>query len=238
MHYDRLMVNKEKDYSLYKTDYYSRTCWTKACTIEYALGFAEWDVITLQEHFNPVKADTYESANHDTAYYANLLFDYLKTNYPKADLYWHETWAYEIGYKLNSASDPDRMATEERQATNHENIKKVSQEICQQNNVPMIPCGDAWAIARANPILGQTLCERYMNGKYNNDHYHDGESGGQYLNACVWFEVLFKKSCIGNVYVPEAGGELEHPITIEKVQLLQQAAHDAVAAVYGADYAK
>jgi len=35
------------------------------------------------------------------------------------------------------------------------------------------------------------------------DMYHDGSiGGGQYLNACVWFEVLTGKSCLNNKYLP------------------------------------
>jgi hypothetical protein len=239
-HYTRLTSDKTADYSLYKTNAKDgrKTIYSKNCTIEQALAYENWDIITLQEHFNPVKGDSYTTAKADTMVYAKLLFDYLKTNHPNAGLYWHQTWAYEIGYKINDPTNENRMESLDRQATNHENMKKVCQEVAQTNNVPLIPSGDAWAIARTNPLFGQTLCERYMSGKYTNDHYHDGESGGQYLNACVWFEVLFGKSCIGNTFVPQAGGTLEHPLNAEKIAALQQIAHEAVAAVYGQSYAK
>ena len=237
-HYIRLTSDQTADYDLYKTTSTGRTKVKSKCTIKDALGAANWDVITLQEHFNPSKADLYATAKTDTIDNAKLIFDYLKQNHPNADLLWHQTWAYEVGYKLDDTSNANRMADVERQTRNYENMKKVSQEICKANDVAIIPAGDAWAVARANPALGQTLCERYASGKYNNDHYHDGESGGQYLNACVWFEVLFGKSCIGNTFAPQAGGKLEAPMTAERIQALQQAAHEAVAALYGANYAK
>jgi len=54
----------------------------------------------------------------------------------------------------------------------------------------------------------------------------------------VFFEVIFQKSCIGNTFRPEAGGELEHKLTDEKIVQLQAIAHQAVSAVYGEDFAK
>ena len=72
--------------------------------------------------------------------------------------------------------------------------------------------------------------------EYNNgegDYYHDGDiGGGQYLNACVWYEVLMGKSCVGNTWRPP------YELSEEKIAILQAAAHEAVAAVYGADHAK
>ena len=54
--------------------------------------------------------------------------------------------------------------------------------------------------------------------------------GGQYLNACVWFEIITGQSCIGTSYVPtyEHEGEiygLNEGITAEQ---LQNAAYQAV----------
>jgi hypothetical protein len=46
--------------------------------------------------------------------------------------------------------------------------------------------------------------------------------GGQYLNACVWFEVITGKSCVGNSFRPD------YALSAEKVEVLQQAAHQAV----------
>jgi hypothetical protein len=57
--------------------------------------------------------------------------------------------------------------------------------------------------------------------------------GGQYLNACIWFEVLSGKSCIGNTWRPS-----DYRLSEEKIAGLQLAAHQAVAEMYGADYAK
>ena len=87
----------------------------------------------------------------------------------------------------------------------------------------MIPGGDAWQIARANPWVGDVMCKE--------DMYHDGDvGGGQYLNACVWFEVFFGESCVGNTWRPA------YELSEDKITALQQAAHEAVVAVYGEAY--
>ena len=62
------------------------------------------------------------------------------------------------------------------------------------------------------------------------DGYHYGDiGGGQYLNACVWFEILTGKSCIGNPYRPLYMDDPELSPSEELVLMLQKAAHEAVA---------
>ena len=60
---------------------------------------------------------------------------------------------------------------------------------------------------------------------------HNGDvGGGQYLSACVWFETLTGRSCIGNTFRPvyTHNGQ-EYTLSEELVTILQQAAHQAVA---------
>ncbi|MBQ6839769.1 MAG: DUF4886 domain-containing protein [Oscillospiraceae bacterium] len=180
-----------------------------------ALPFMDWDVITLQQHFKPETTADYETAKGSCEPYAKDLYDQLKKDYPNAKLYWQQTWAYQAGH----AEIPDASAQTKQQNI----INQVSREICQENAVDRIPTGDAWTIARA--LVGDTLCLE--------DMYHDGDvGGGQYLNACVWFEVLTGKSCIGNTWRPS------YDLSEEKITQLQLAAHQAVAECYGEDYAK
>jgi hypothetical protein len=57
--------------------------------------------------------------------------------------------------------------------------------------------------------------------------------GGQYLNACVWFEVLTKQSCMGNPFVPsyycQDDGKT-YTLTDKQLYALQKAATTAVTA--------
>ena len=79
------------------------------------------------------------------------------------------------------------------------------------------------------------------------DGSHDGDiGGGQFLNACVWFETMTGISCLDIDYIPEyktsavIGDELMSLLHVVKTEngytldpefaaLLRQAAHDAVA---------
>ena len=183
-----------------------------------ALAYLDWQQISVQQHFTIGKTKSYEAAIESCIPHAKNVYDYIKNSNPNAQLYWQAHWAFGVGHD----TVPD-VATQTRQ---YINARAASVTVCEENGVAMIPTGDAWQLARADSMIGDTLCK--------NDNSHDGTTGGgQYLNACVWFEVLTGKSCIGNTWRPET-----YNLSEEKVVALQQYAHEAVAAVYGADYAK
>ncbi len=240
-HWDNLTVNKnntsKNTYKLYKTSGGTRKQMGKDTTLAGAISHTDWDVVVMNESVRPRKSDTYDAMHKNTVEDAKRIYDYIKAEHPSAALFWYQGYSYEIGW-TSSDDVSEHMTTKERQDTNHENIKRVSHLICKENGIGLLPVGDAWQIARENPVFGQHLTERWFNGNHKEDHYHDGESGGQYLNACVFFEGIFQKSCVGNSFFPEAGGPLEHELTRDKVAQLQKIAHEAVAAVYGNDFAK
>ena len=224
-------------YRFYKTAKGSRQQLGKSITLEGAISYTDWDVVVMNESVRPRKSDTYEAMYKNTVADAKRIYDYIKEKQPNAALFWYQGFSYEIGWTASN-DESEYMTTLERQDRNHENIKLASQLICQQNGIGLLPVGDAWQMARKDPDFGQHLTERWQNGNHLEDHYHDGESGGQYLNACVFFEVIFQKSCVGNTFLPQAGGKLEHELTPKKIKRLQEIAHKAVAEVYGNDFAK
>ena len=182
-----------------------------------ALPYADWDVITLQQHFGSGVKD-YDAALAKCQPYTKNLYDYLKANHPDSKLYWQTTWAYQVGH--------ESMPSEADQILRQNNIIAVSKTLAEESGVDVVPSGQAWKIARANPLVGDGLCRT--------DLYHDGDvGGGQYLNACVWFEVLTGKSCIGNTWRPD-----NYNLPEEKIIQIQLAAHQAVAEMYGENYAK
>lgn len=205
------------NYDFWITDSAGRWKHQTIKTFKEAVAYADWDVISLQQHFAPFITGSTADALKTCTPYVKDLYAYLKTNCPDAELYWHETWAYEVGHR----SMPD-AATQTKQQIS---ILEASAFLSEENGVALIPSGHAWTLARADDAVGDTLCL--------DDNLHDGESeGGQYLNACVWFEVLFRQSCVGNGWRPV------YFLKEQKLLALQQHAHDAVAAVYGEDYAK
>ena len=201
-------------YAIWQTDSSGRTKTSESAKLSDALAQADWDIISLQQHFPPALAYYSGPALESCEPYATELLASFRQSHPDAELFWHQTWAYQTDY---SGMDP------EKQTRQHNNIRLASRKLCEDHKIGLIPSGDAWQLARANPMVGDTLCK--------DDFYHDGDvGGGQYLNACVWFEVLFGKSCIGNTWRPG------YAISEEKITALQQAAHEAVTAIYGEEY--
>ena len=203
-------------------------------TLEYAEKKlkGEWDVISLQNSGAFSLLGDVENTEKNTLPQAKELYDYIKENYPEASLYWHQPWAYEIGYGKDK-SEAYQMNDVEHRTNMHKINKNVAQKVANENGVKIMPTGDAWEIARKSEIVGTTLCQRKGINGDEGDYYHDGDiGGGQYLNACVWYEVLMGKSCIGNTWRPK------YELSEEKIAILQAAAHEAVAAMYGPGYAE
>lgn len=199
-------------------------------TLEAGMKLQNWDVITLQQHYNPDVAADLEEAQASCEPYAEKLYGYLAEKFPCAELLWHHTWAYQVGYQGPVGKDPDtideaaKVLTVEKQTLTYENIRSTALKVCEDNGVGRIPGGDAWQLARANAAVGDNLCARLAVNAGEGDYYHDGDiGGGQYLNACVWFEVLTGKSCVGNAFRPS------YELSEEKIAALQEAAHQAVA---------
>ena len=211
-------LNDPQDkYELWITNDFGRFLVGGIKNLQEALPLMNWEKITLQQHFTPARAKTYEVAMESCTPYAKNLFDYLKTNYPDAQLYWHEHWSFQVGHD----TVPD-LATQTYQ---YENLRAASITISEENGVTMIPGGDAWQLARADSRFGDTLCK--------SDNIHDGAAeGGQYLNACVWYETLFRESCIGNSWRPD------YRLVESEILALQGYAHQAVTSYHGDDFLK
>ena len=121
------------------------------------------------------------------------------------------------------------MTSREQQKAYQKNIREYTEIVCRDFNAEIIPCGRAWDIARENPLCA-TMCGRLAVNNGEGDYLHDGDvGGGQYLSACVWFETITGRSCIGNTFRPvyTYGGQ-EYTLSEELVTILQQSAHQAV----------
>jgi hypothetical protein len=214
----------------YKGNEYQYTLYTNTTEIEErsgekaslksALEECDWDVISLQQALGPRMTKTYDNAMKETRVYAVDLYRIVKEYHPKAKFLWHEFWAFEVGFNkpdglgvLKTVDDQNHQATVIRQ------VADSISEICQ---VPIVPTGSAWTLARKNG-----------SGDLTKDLLHDGETqGGQMLNASVWFEVLTGKSCLTNNFKPK------YDLSEDRIALLKYAAHQTVADLYGADFAK
>ena len=200
-----------------------------ACSLDDSLRMRSWDTITLQQAFWPQM--TLEGAKSATNNYAKSLFEYMKPLFPKATFLWHQTWAFQVGFVPLSGlkeNSPDnyQVKTVEQQTAHSQLIKTVSESVAEENGVDIIPVGDAWDIARKDPVIGDNLCARLGVNGDKGDYGHDGDiGGGQYLNACVWYGIITGKSPVGHTFRPG------YPLSEELVAALQKAAQQSIDAL-------
>ena len=184
-----------------------------------ALAYYNWDVFNMQEGTAPHRTTTPEQAAADRQVAHAALVAHIRETIPNAKLYYQEIWSPDIGFDRFNY----QMTSKEQQLDFSARIKTYTDLVCEEFDLDTIPCGSAWVIARESDLL-QNMCARLSVNNGEGDYYHDGDiGGGQYLNACVWFETLTGQSCIGNTFRPN------YELSEEKIALLQQAAHQAVA---------
>ena len=224
-HYDWWMAG-ESNYQFYITDGEGRRG-VGGKSLEWCLAQGEWDIISLQESSGRVRNNGGAAASleKDRICYDTLL-PYLEAQFPNARTLWHQTWALQLGY----TSGDYTLSTEEEQTAYYQTVKEHSQLIADTYGWELVPSGDAWQIIRAGGY--DNLCARLGKGEnHEGDYHHEGDiGGGQYLNACVWFEVITGQSVVGNPYEPiYTYGSNTYNLKIAATEL-QAAAHEAVVA--------
>lgn len=235
-HYDWWKA-KEAHYTFYVDDATGRKS-IADCDLMTALNYCNWDIISFDNNARSFASGEVTTSLANAEPYFGELFGYIKEQFPKSRFFWHEVWANEIGYSLAF-----KMETVEQRTQVYNAKKGVAKIMADTYGLEIVPTGDAWEKVRDNalittpvagiPIDKFTLCTRVQSNALKDDFSHDGDmGGGQYLNACVWFEVITGKSCVGNTFRPQyefAG--IDCSLSEEKIALLQNAAHEAVAAL-------
>ena len=235
--------NGDANYQYFETDDNGRRG-TNDVNLEYCLAQENWDFISLQESTSKLANDGGEVHLNNTQVYWQELSDYLLEQFPQSKLLWHQTWTYQVDYgKKDTPMTPQLQ--EERQAEHDIFVKGVCDYY--QEKIECVPSGTAWQICRTEYGYDYLCCRlRIDNGE--GDGYHDGDiGGGQYLNACVWYEIITGKSCLNNTYRPSykataiLSDELNSKLKVtldganyvlneELISILQNAAHEAVSA--------
>ena len=193
---------------------------TEGVDILYSLRQRNWDAIGMCDGGQAkIRAATPEQNWNDRGPYLTELYDLYRKEFPMTKLYWQACCPYEIGYAKSFT-----ITSYEDQQTDNALFREQAKLIAKELDIQWVPRGDAAQLARANPATGDNLTARLgINGNLG-DYYHDGDiGGGQYLTACVWYEILTGNSCIGNTWRPP------YELSEEKIEALQQAAHEAVA---------
>ncbi|MBR2310038.1 MAG: DUF4886 domain-containing protein [Oscillospiraceae bacterium] len=247
-------VGGNSNYQYYETFHDGRNL-TSNVSLEWGLAQHEWDFISIQESSGKTADEGAQLHYENTKQYWEPLLNYFLEQFPDTQVLWHQTW-------VNQFADHKKEGTviksPEDQIENTRILEDYAKLITgyfndgqEETLVQRVPSGRAWQNVRdggydflccrlnkTNPVSGVA---------HAGDGYHEGDiGGGQYLNACVWFEIITGKSVVGNTYIPEykttatladsllaqvrvdktANG---YAVSEELVAILQQAAHDAVA---------
>lgn len=188
------------------------------CDLSYCLQQQNWDVISLQESSSKIRNGDSEHLQATYTYRSELL-NYLKEQFPYAKHCWHQTWAYQVGHTRNGYL----VTSLEQQNQDMQTLRSFATATCEEFGLQRINSGEAWQIVREGGY--DNLCARLSVNNGEGDYYHDGDiGGGQYLNACVWFEVLTGQSCVGNTFRPDYAAYLDDAM----FTTFQEAAHQAV----------
>lgn len=201
----------------------------------------KWDVVTIQQA--SVKS-------HDLSTYepfADQLRDYVRQNAPQAELVLHETWAYRKD-DPRFTKPPEKPGEPKTQEEMYRSLKAAYATIAEKLGVRRLPVGDAFYLADTDPKWGyrpgptvdpKTLQSPALPDQTHSLHMgwqwkkqkdgkstlsmdgHHANAAGQYLGACVWYEVLFGESVVGNTFVPEG-------VDPDYARFLRETAHRAV----------
>ena len=187
--------------------------------LEYCMRQRNWDAIALLEGgAAKLRVGDAQTLLAERETYLTELYAFFREQFPLAKMYWQQNGAYQIGYNKTFT-----IETVEQQAEDTRHFREFAQLIAETYDVEWVPRGEASQIYRETPGTVDNLCARLAINNGEGDYYHDGDiGGGQYLTACVWFEVITGQSIIGNTWRPD------YELAEEKILLLQECAHKAV----------
>lgn len=207
------------------------------------LELDRWDYVTIQQ----ASIKSHDFATYQP--YAGWLRDFVAKHAPQAKLLVHETWEYRKDDPrfTKPSGKPGEPTTQDEMYTGlHAAYDKIAAEL----GARIIPSGDAFHLADTDARWGyqtdtsfdpkaakqpalpnQTHSlhagwqwKKQKDGKptLGMDGHH-ANMAGEYLGACVWYEVLFGESAVGSTFVPKG-------LDADYARFLQETAHRAVAA--------
>ena len=225
LHYHELWKKQENVFRFIIHDENGVTT-IEGMNLDMALQYYNFDVYSMQEWGLPHRQGKAPQVIADERAVAHKeLYDHVRKTCPLTRVYYNEHVALDIGYDRNGY----KMTSVEQREAYQKNIRDYTEIVCRDFDLGLIPSGRAWSIARQDPLCS-CLTARLASNNGQGDYAHDGDiGGGQYLNACTWFEVLTGQSCIGNTFRPLYTHEgQEYTLTEEHIAVMQQAAHQAV----------
>lgn len=216
--------------------------YTNGLSLKNELLSQKWDYVTIQQA---------SIKSHDPATYqpfAKLLANAIAQYAPTAKLLVHQTWAYRID-DPRFTKPSDKPGDPKNQKEMYLGLTNAYKTLAEELNGGILPVGDAffladtdatWAyrpdanfdpktvIAPALPDQTHSLHTgwRWRKPKGGGEPQlgmdgHHANLAGEYLGACVWYEILFGESSVGISFVPEG-------IEPTYATFLQKTAHRAV----------
>ncbi|MDQ3623574.1 MAG: DUF4886 domain-containing protein [Verrucomicrobiota bacterium] len=200
-----------------------------------------WDFVTIQQA---------SIKSHDLATYrpfAEQLRDTIRTHAPQAKLLVHQTWAYrrdDPRFTKTSGKAGEPVTHEAM----YRGLTTAYRTIAEELGARVIPVGDAFFLADTDsqwgyqpdprfdfkaaqpPALPDQTHSLHIGWRWRKQKDgamklvmdgHHANTAGEYLGACVWYEVLFGASAVGNSFAPPG-------LDPAFARFLQETAHHAV----------
>jgi hypothetical protein len=209
--------------------------------LQHELAEQPWDFVTIQQaSLKSHDLDTYRP-------YAGQLCEYIRKHAPGAKLLVHQTWAYRCDDPRFAVKSP-KPGEPATQLAMYQGLANAYRTIAEELGARLIPVGDAFYLADTDPRWGyrpdtqfdfkaaqppalpnqtHSLHVGWRWAKQKDDKMafgmdgHHANAAGEYLGACVFYEVLFGDTVVGNAFVP-AGLDPAY------AKFLQETAHQAV----------
>jgi len=194
LHEENSRTNKAA-YSYRKIDIEGAFTTIENVTIADGLADEDWDYISVQQ------ASPYSGLYAITMQHLPQLLAYIKTQSPKANIIWHQTWAYQ-----HDSTHPGFDNYGRSQEKMYTAIVDTSKRISELKEISaLIPCGSGIQNARTSS-LGDTLTR---------DGHHLELTYGRFTAACTWYQKLFGLDVRKNPYKPDSISELQAKIAKE-----------------------
>ncbi len=184
----------------------------RMASIQDVLAEDAWDIVTVQQQSG--NAGIYESYGE----HLKTLLMCIRQNAPQAKIFFHQTWAYEVG-----SDHPDFALYGNDQKQMCQAICRTTERVCRENGLPVIPSGDIIAQVRELPAFnveqgGRSICR---------DGFHMDVVYGRFLLGLIWFVTLLGGHPEAVTFVP-AEKDLVNGFVLEcfrcepeKIQLLK-----------------
>lgn len=158
-------------------------------TLKEALRKRNWDYVTLQQYSGHCGLiETHEP-------FLGQMIAYITHYAPKANIVWHQTWAYEI-----NSDHSDFVLYEKNQQKMYEKIVEVGDTINKKYQLPVLPTG-----TKIQKIRDTVPEFDYLHGGKSlcRDGFHLSYDYGRYAAALAWYQFFTKKSVKTVSFAPE-----------------------------------